>query len=318
MIGVTIGQATGGFHTDNLVGNYETRHLPIAFSCLSWPNTAKMGKLQAAIAADDYSSFAVSVLIRLRPSLARIDKWKRHAFSAIRAAYDARLSEWRDYQSQVSFEKPELAEQLLTGNPSASRQLARQELQRAAMEIFRNSSMDFDLLRSGSTAHEIPKIDFQAVSDASPEILFLSQAFEWHNMTFVLYPYFFGRRPDWPLKLLLEGVDSDFVEFLKSGAARVQVPVRPGWEAAVDHYMMTREPFFGQGMPEIGDDLYLPYVDEAREAGGAALGGEHKAELDFDVTVPTTLVVARDGAKIDVTGGTLPRWVKNGLVWEEA
>lgn len=318
MIGVTIGRASGGFHTDNLVLNSTINNIPIFFTCDSWPSTANIEKLQAAVAADDYSSFAVSVLIRLRPSAARIDKWKRHAFSAIRGAYDARLGEWRDYQSQVDFEKPELSERLLAGNPGANRQLARQELQRSAMEIFRNLSMDFDLLREGSSVHAIPRIDFPSLVEASPEILFLSQAFEWHNMTFVLYPYFFGRRPEWPMKMLLEGVDSDFVEFLKSGAARVQVPVRPGWEAAVDHYMMTREPFFGQGLPQIGDDLYLPYVDEARDAGGAALGGEHVGELDFEVTVPTTLVVARNGKKIDVASGTLPRWIKTGEHWEEA
>jgi hypothetical protein len=314
-IGVTIGRAAGGFHFDNLVINTT---LPHYFTCASWPDTANVEKLQAAIAVDDYSSFAVSVMIQVRPSAARIDKWKRAAFAAIRGAYDARLGEWRDYQSQVDFEKPELSEKLLASNPSASRLLARHELQRAAMEIFRNLSMDFDLISEGNSAHAMPRIDFPGLAEASPEILFLSQAFEWPNMTWVLYPYFFGRRPEWSLKMLLAGVDSDFVEFLKSGAARVQVPVRPGWEAAVDHYMMTREPFFGQGMPQIGDDLYLPYVEEAREAGGAALGGEHVAALDFETTVPTTLVVARNGEKIDVAGGTLPRWQKTGELWEEA
>jgi hypothetical protein len=271
-------------------------------------------KLQAALAVDDYSSFAVSVMIQLRPSAARIDKWKRAAYAAIRSAYNARLGEWRDCQSQVDFEKPELSEKLLASNPAANREVVRQELQRSAMEIFRNLSLDFDLIREGSVAQPIPRIDFPGVAEASPEILFLSQAFEWHNMMFVLYPYFFGRRPEWPLKMLLESVDHDFVEFLKSGAARVQVPVRPSFQAAVDHYMMTREPFFGRGMPQIGDDLYLPYVDEARDAAGAALGGKHLAELDFEVAVPTTLVVARNGERIDVSGGTLPRWVKTGDV----
>ena len=144
------------------------------------------------------------------------------------------------------------------------------------------------------------------------------QAFEWENMTYVLHPYFFDRRPKWPTKMLFTDVDANLVEFLKSGAARVQVPVRPGFVAAVDHYMMTREPHCGKGMPPIGDDLYLPYLDEARAAFGVTLGGTHHDELDFDVAIPTTLVVARSGRKIDTEGGTLPTWVKSGDDWVEA
>ena len=91
-----------------------------------------------------------------------------------------------------------------------------------------------------------------------------------------------------------------------------------GFEAAVDHYMMTGEPFFGRGMPHIGDDLYLPYVDEARAAFGVALDGTHHPDMDFQVTVPTSLVIARQGRKIDTEGGTLPKWVKSGDLWVEA
>lgn len=84
-----------------------------------------------------------------------------------------------------------------------------------------------------------------------------------------------GRRLDWTSKTLFAEVDTNLVEFLKSGAAKVQVQVsvRLEFEAPVDHFMMTREPYFGRGMPHIGDELYLPYRDEARAALGVALVG---------------------------------------------
>jgi hypothetical protein len=227
------------------------------------------------------------------------------------------MSEWREYQSQVDFGKPEISEKLFGRNPESNRALVRHELQRCAIEVFRNLSLDFDLIREGSGLDPVPRSDFPSLAEASPEILFLSQAFEWSNMTFILYPYFFGRRKDWPLKMQFSDLDANFIEFLKSGAARVQVPVRPGFQEAVDHYMMTREPYFGKGMPEIGDDLYLPYLDEARESMGASLDGKHRTDLDFEVTVPTTLVVARNKEKIDTTGGTLPTWEKSGEAWVE-
>jgi hypothetical protein len=315
IIGVTVGTATHRFSTDNIENEGEKTPIPITFDFGLVKPIVK--KLQVAVALDDYSSFAVSVVVRVSPSAAHLDKWRRGAFAAIRGAYDAKLSQWREYQAQLDFEKPEISEKLFGRNPETSRALVRQELQRSAVEIIRNTSLNFDLLRDPTTADGIPKLDFGSLANASPEILFLSQAFEWNNMTFVLYPYFFGRREGWPQKMLLVNVDQNLTEFLKAGAARVQVPVRPGFEAAVDHYMMTREPFFGQGMPHIGDALYLPYLDEARDAFGTTLGGKHREDLDFEVIVPTELVVARNGEKINTEGGTLPKWVRSNGRWVE-
>jgi len=317
MIGVTLASASQRVFTQNIKNDeVPDGPLPITFATDQLGSTVK--KLQAAIAVDDYSSFAVNVTIRTRPSPATIDKWRRTAFAAIRSAYDAKLAEWREYQSQIDFENPSVADKLFGRNPSSTRSLIKHELQRLAIEVFRNQSLNLDLVNDGAVPDVVPRTDFQSLSETAPEILFLSQAFEWENMTFVLYPYFFGRRRDWALKLSFSSGDETMAEFLKSGAARVQVPVRPGFEAAVDHYMMTREPFFGRGMPHIGDDLYLPYVDEARAAFGVALDGTHHSDMDFQVTVPTSLVIARQGRKIDTEGGTLPKWVKSGDLWVEA
>lgn len=318
MIGITVGTASYAVQTQNITNEEAepTVATPISFTFEG--GVPVVEKLQAAIAVDDYSSFAVNVTVRAKPSEAHLDKWRRKAFAAIRTAYDARLAEWREYQSQLDFEKPEVADRLYGRNPASNKLVIRQELQRCAIEIFRNASLNFDLMSDPMSTGGVPKIDFASLAEASPEIQFLSQAFEWENMTYVLYPYFFGRRPDWPPKMMFADVDANMVEFLKAGAARVQVPVRPGFEAAVDHYMMTREPYFGKGMPLIGDPLYVPYLDEARAAFGVTLGGTHHQELDFDVSVPTTLVVARSGKKIDTDGGTLPKWEKTGEEWVEA
>lgn len=315
LIGVTIGDVSKQYKTDNIKADA----VPTSAEYFTFPlpQGPTLKKLQAAVALDDYSTFAISVLIHCRPSPAKLDTWRHSAYAAIRSAYDARLGEWREYQSQVDFEKPDYTARLFGKNPESSRVLARTELQRCVIEVFRNQSLDYDLVREGTTADPIPRTEFASLSDTAPEILFLSQAFEWSNMTFVLYPYFFGRRNEWPFKLGLADTDANLIEFLKAGAARVQVPVRPGWEAAVDHYMITREPFFGQGMPEIGDPLYLPYLDEARDAMGASQVGTHRPTLDFDVTVPTDLVVARDGGRMDVDGGVLPAWEKSNETWSE-
>ena len=317
MIGVTLASASQRVFTQNIKNDEcPSGPLPITFATDQLGSTVK--KLQAAIAADDYSSFAVTVTVRTKPSSATIDKWRRAAFAAIRSAYDAKLAEWREYQATLDFENPTISDKLFGRNPSSTRALISQELQRLAIEVFRNQSLNMDLINDGAAGDVVPRADFQSLAETAPEIMFLSQAFEWQNMTYVLYPYFFGRRRDWALKLSFASGDETMIQFLKCGAARVQVPVRPGFEAAVDHYMMTGEPYFGGGMPHIGDELYLPYVDEARAAFGVTLDGTHHADMDFKVTVPTSLVIARAGKKIDTEGGTLPKWEKTGEEWAEA
>ena len=46
---------------------------------------------------------------------------------------------------------------------------------------------------------------------------------------YFFYPYFWGRKPLWVTKLLLDDTDPLFAEFLRAGEARAVVPVRPGF-----------------------------------------------------------------------------------------
>ena len=164
-----------------------------------------------------------------------------------------------------------------------------------------NRPLDYDNI--DESKNDDPRIDFDEIAETAQEIRFLNLAFEWENLTWVLYPYFWGRRNEWSTKMLWDDPDTRFVEFLKAGAARVVVPVRPDWEAAVDHYMMTRIVTFDADLDDetIGDELRLSILDEYRAQQGAADGGKHIADKDFDVILPTTLVLLRKDR-------SLPRW----------
>jgi hypothetical protein len=52
-------------------------------------------------------------------------------------------------------------------------------------------------------------------------------------MSYFLYPYHWARRESWPMRLAAQAVDAQFKAFLEAGAARVIVPVTPGYEAKV-------------------------------------------------------------------------------------
>ena len=135
---------------------------------------------------------------------------------------------------------------------------------------------------------------------------FLQQAFEWDHASWILYPYFWGRRSEWGRMIVTGHPDPDFLAFLNAGAARVQLPVRPGFETLVKHYMETREVYTGEGLPRMGDPGYVPFIDEQLSALGAP-GDEvpwpPENPREWDIVAPTSLVLVRG------TGLTaLPRW----------
>ena len=65
-----------------------------------------------------------------------------------------------------------------------------------------------------------------------PYVRFFEQAFEWEEITWVTYPYFWGRKCNWQKIYQLQHVDPIFLAFLQAGFARVVVPVRPVYEHA--------------------------------------------------------------------------------------
>ena len=107
-------------------------------------------------------------------------------------------------------------------------------------------------------------------------------------LTFVLYPYFWAKQERWDK---LEGVtdpDSDMARFLRSGSARAVVSARPGFEDAVDHFLLSGVPWGGDHAPTPDDPLYLSVAQEIRNLTGAP--DEAEPGESWEVRLPTTLV----------------------------
>jgi len=130
-------------------------------------------------------------------------------------------------------------------------------------------------------------------------------------MTWLTYPYFWGRKSQWDERIAYEDVDPAFNQFLKAGYCRVVVPVRPGFESAIDHFMTYGEIWNGGPLPAISNPLYLPIADEIAERLDRP-GDEIPQGDPWLVRIPTTLVHLRADDK-------LPKWQQdaNGN-WVEA
>jgi hypothetical protein len=162
----------------------------------------------------------------------------------------------------------------------------------------------YDLFSSmivfAATTNRPPDIDFTNARVQGAYVRFFEEAFEWQETTWITYPYFWGRKSTWSARLGYDDPDPVFNDFTQAGYARVQIPVRPGFEEAIQHFMDTGVLWDGGALPGIGDPLYLPISDEIAERLGQP-GTEVKQGDPWEVIVPTTLVHLRPDDK-------LPKW----------
>lgn len=125
---------------------------------------------------------------------------------------------------------------------------------------------------------------------------FLEQAFEWQQVSWLFYPYFWGRKKKWiELMNRLDYTDSTMTSFLRAGSARVLVAVTPGYYDAVMYFLSTREPWGGGPAPVIGDPLFIPIHEEIRKQQDD-LAGALADGAPWTFTVPTSLVYLQDSS----------------------
>jgi hypothetical protein len=143
---------------------------------------------------------------------------------------------------------------------------------------------------TSGVATEYPVPDLEVTRRKGIYVQFLEQAFDWDNLAFLFYPYFWATPPKW-IQLLSRSDDTDpaMTAFLRAGAARVLVAVTPAYDDAVLHFLATREPWEGGPSPVIGDPLYLPLHEELRQQQDDLYGAEPEGD-PWEFTVPTSLV----------------------------
>ncbi len=93
-------------------------------------------------------------------------------------------------------------------------------------------------------------------------IKFLHHAIEWENINYVLYPYFWTDEPRWDFKQYLYHGDYIHRSFLRAGAARVVLTIRPDF---VKDFLCFMEGSIDQLLPS--DHHYMSIADELEALG---------------------------------------------------
>jgi hypothetical protein len=268
----------------------------------NWTWSAAMGaelaQLSLAIATFRTATYSVAIDVKCQRTDRAMNKWRNETYNTLLQAYQSQRAAYEDKLAQLQVRA---GVEISGRNPAENRRIERTELKRACIAIL--TAQNFEVF--GSIAWDsdgLPNIDFDKADREDPYIRFFEQAFEWENVQYIFYPYFWAKHESWFERFNYDDVDSLFSQFLRAGSARVVVPVRPGFELAIDHFLSTGQTWNGRDLPTIGSSLYVPIIDELREALDAP-GKEIPQGEPWEVRVATNLVMLR-------SDGKLPSWTK--------
>jgi hypothetical protein len=227
------------------------------------------GKIAVGMRTVGAGTVTIAFTVTCERSDQTVTAWKS-------AVYDALFAAWNDWNRSYQSAQQN---QALTGDipagessPDRNAQVVQSELKRQVVEWLLNESPFAG--RPGLLAPAGPPpvppaawrdMDIGAALASAPDIQFLEQAFEWANMTYIFYPYYWADRASWDAINSVTANDPDYESFLKAGSARVIVPARPGMEAAVHYWLLYQEPFLGRPMPIPGDPMYVSVATEIRD-----------------------------------------------------
>lgn len=231
--------------------------------------------------------FALNVEVRCAPSVNLTREWQQKTYLAVVRAYEERFAA---YQTALAAAEAEAGVEIRGTNPQRNREIEMTELKKGCVRLMtRCADVWSDAMRDADPTDPCGVPDFkccEALRDGA-FVQFVEQAFEWKLLTYVFYPYFWGRKCKWRQLYTLEDADPIFLNFLQSGYARVVVPVRPGYERAALRFMADGTIWNGGTAPAVDSDLYVSIENELKTEVG-----EIDASIEpWFATVPTDLTV---------------------------
>jgi hypothetical protein len=283
---------------------------------LSVPLTPPLtGEIPFGVHGYHVSNYSLTVQLVCQPSQDAMAAWRQAVFDKLLDAWNQWTSNYQDALANQQQQAAGQPDPKLGANPDDNAAVVRNELKRNVLQMmlgdFDDQLIDPEFATPGIPSYPHPKMpDALTIGE---KIRFFEQAFEWEQVSYVLYPYFWGRKSTWYDRLRLASDDPSFQSFLRAGAARVVVPVRPGFEPYLQYYFITGMLWNGGEPPKVTDANYLPIAQEIAELTGAPAGEQPYGD-PWDVVLPTTLI------RLRANNATLPVWTRPNptqWVWQD-
>lgn len=248
--------------------------------------------LPVSMSCTSYVTCTVTINVSCLISSEAINQWQQETYDAIIKAYQEKLAAYNDAlaQNQTS------ADASLGTNPGFYRDIEQLVLRKNCISYLMDETKMGQGFYTGTTLKTFALQQTQAMDNYASFAKFMEQAFEWNLISYNFYPFYWGKRDNWPELYQYDCNDPLFRSFMQAGLARVVVTVKPGFENAVMHYMVTGQIWNGGQVPVLDNPLYLSIVDELKEQ-------EYVVEDTWETVVPTSLIALQNsGVAIDASG----------------
>ncbi len=268
--------------------------------------------IQISINTYDVASLTINAYAFVELTYEAKVQWQIQTFEKIMAAYKAMQTE---YQQKLAAQEVQQGITIIGQNPRINRETEKTELKKQCLKML----MDINQFGSFNALGEdgkdgkglqlndnsfLPDFNIFDALEEGKIIQFFEQAFEWENLTYLFYPYFWARKEQWVHKSNIYDNDSLFTKFLQAGSSRVVVPVRPGYNDVISYYMQTGQIWGKDGNPplikkEDGslNDLFISIADELRNQTDD-LEGATPEDKPWEVILPTTLVYLQKDSEL--------------------
>ncbi|HZY10006.1 MAG TPA: hypothetical protein VFF29_02530, partial [Bacteroidota bacterium] len=175
-----------------------------------------------------------------------LETWKIKTYKAIIDAYEAKKA---TYDNAIAEAKANAGIVIRGNNPLYNTTIIETELKKNAIRLMTHCNP----LHSSAMLDE-GDFDCCQVMREAPYIKFVEQVFEWRNMVYEFYPYYWAEKNHWSNLYNLSDTDPLFQNFLKAGYARILVPVTPGFAQAAMNFVTL-------GTPHLNDLALMPVMD---------------------------------------------------------
>jgi hypothetical protein len=259
----------------------------------------------AAIRVDD-NAFTVQAVVSAKLTDQAWQAWQLDSWDHLRQAHARKQDELdrreREQQINESFgigttERPS----------STNRRTERTELKKWSIKAMRHETFDFHPMVTEDGLQEIDASDAHA---QAPITAFFEQSFEWSQMTYFFYPYYWARRDTWQLRQRQRSIDPTHEAFLQSGAARVIVPVTPGYERRLLCYLNFDKTELADRIP--GMDVPCPEYPMTDDTD-AATPDFHDVGLDILTERHNDLI--RGSGTLNVVQGNAQVTINDDSLW---
>ncbi len=184
-------------------------------------------------------TLTAQITLRCQRTPEAFREWQLRTYESLRQAHQVLVREHERAVERAAAEQRTGLVRFMSLPGEALRSLEREELKKWSIKAMRcPHQFQFNAVELVGDYQEASVLgaDFQA-----PIVRFFEEAFEWRQISYFTYPYFWSRRDTWKLRHGIDHPDPLHRAFLRAGAARIIVPVTPGYEARVLRYLEANE-----------------------------------------------------------------------------